>query len=76
MLILGRRVGEEVVIADNIRVVVVGIQGNQVKLGFTAPDDVRILRQEIAPQQREAAWSNDAAQQLDGGRVEHVHGSA
>jgi carbon storage regulator len=47
MLVLSRRVGEEIVIGDNIRVTVVAIRGNQVRLGFTAPPDVSIQRDEL-----------------------------
>jgi carbon storage regulator len=47
MLVLSRNVGEGVVIGNGIRVVVLGVRGNQVKIGFTAPDDVRILRTEL-----------------------------
>ena len=48
MLVLGRKVGEEIVIGDNIRVKVVSIQGNSVRLGFVAPDHVTIYREEHA----------------------------
>lgn len=47
MLVLSRKLGEEVVIAGNIRVKVVGIQGNRVKLGVVAPQDVTVHREEI-----------------------------
>ncbi|MCS6975858.1 MAG: carbon storage regulator CsrA [Gemmatales bacterium] len=47
MLVLTRKIGESIIIADNIRVTVVDIRGSQVRLGFTAPESVRIQRQEI-----------------------------
>jgi carbon storage regulator len=47
MLVLSRRRGEELVIGDDVRVRVLEIRGNVVKLGFTAPDDVRIQRHEV-----------------------------
>ena len=47
MLVLSRKIGEEIVIADNIRVTVVAIRGNQVRLGFSAPDEVSIQRSEL-----------------------------
>jgi carbon storage regulator len=47
MLVLSRKPGEEVVIGDNIRLTVVEIRGNQVRLGFTAPRDVSIWREEV-----------------------------
>src|SRR5438105_3170373 len=49
MLVLSRKVGEEVVIGRTICVTVVAMQGNQVRLGFTAPDEVPVYRKEISP---------------------------
>jgi len=48
MLNLSRRTGETVVIGDDISVTVMSIRGNQVCLGFNAPKDVPVHRQEIA----------------------------
>lgn len=47
MLILGRRINECVIINDNITIKVLGVKGNQVRLGFEAPADVVIHREEI-----------------------------
>ncbi len=47
MLVLSRKVGEEIVIGDNTRVRVVAVQGNKVRLGFVAPDEIVIRRKEI-----------------------------
>jgi carbon storage regulator len=47
MLVLSRKQGEEIVIGDTIRVTVVAIGGNQVRLGFIAPADVLVLRAEL-----------------------------
>ena len=47
MLILTRRVGEVLVIGDDIRVTVLDIKGNQVRIGTEAPRDVDIHREEI-----------------------------
>lgn len=47
MLVLSRKLGEEVIIGGNIRIKVLAVQGNQVRLGFTAPEDVSIFRQEL-----------------------------
>ena len=47
MLVLSRRIGEEIVIGDNIRLTVVAVQGNKVRLGISAPDSVQVDRQEI-----------------------------
>jgi len=48
MLVLSRKVGEEVMIGDSIRVRILEIRGNRVKLGFTAPDVIRFVRLEVA----------------------------
>ena len=48
MLVLNRRVGETVRIGGGVAVRVLGVTGNQVRLGIEAPDDVSILREEIA----------------------------
>ena len=47
MLILSRRLGESVTIGDDIVVTVVGVSGNQIRLGISAPKAVRVLREEI-----------------------------
>lgn len=47
MLILTRRIGESLVIGDDIEVVVLDVRGNQVRLGIDAPDDMTILREEL-----------------------------
>lgn len=47
MLILTRRAGEKLIISDNIEVVVLGVKGNQVRLGVEAPKDVSVHREEI-----------------------------
>lgn len=47
MLILKRRLGESVVIDEHIEVQVVGIEGETVKLGFSAPQHIQILRKEL-----------------------------
>ena len=47
MLVLSRKLNESIVINGNIRVTVVGLRGNHVRLGIEAPDSVEILRQEL-----------------------------
>ncbi len=55
MLILSRRQSQNVIIGDNIEVRVIDVNGRYVKLGFTAPDNVPIHREEIYLQIKEAA---------------------
>jgi len=47
MLILTRRVGETLMVGDDITVTVLGVKGNQVRLGINAPKDVSVHREEI-----------------------------
>jgi carbon storage regulator len=47
MLVLSRRLGETIVIGDDIRVTVLGITGNKVRLGIAAPREVDVHRLEI-----------------------------
>ena len=50
MLVLSRKVGESIQIGDNIFVSVVEVKGGRVRLSFDAPNDIKILREELAPQ--------------------------
>ena len=47
MLILTRRVGETLIIGDNVKVTVLGVRGHQVRIGVDAPKDVSVHREEI-----------------------------
>lgn len=47
MLILTRRVGETLMIGDEVTVTVLGVKGNQVRIGVNAPKDVAVHREEI-----------------------------
>lgn len=47
MLVLTRRVGEKLIIGDNITVTMLGVKSNQVRIGIDAPRDVRVDREEI-----------------------------
>jgi carbon storage regulator len=49
MLVLSRKLGEKIVIGDNIVVTVVKIDRNQIRIGIEAPSEVLVYREEIAP---------------------------
>lgn len=63
MLYLTRKVGESVVINDDIELTVVEVRGKSIKLGFTFPPDVSVLRREIHERIKE---ENRAAAEGDG----------
>lgn len=47
MLILTRRIGESVMIGDDIKISVLGVKGNQIRIGVSAPREVAVHREEI-----------------------------
>jgi len=49
MLVLSRKVGQEILIGENVRITVTKVSGNRVTLGIEAPNHVRILRGELEP---------------------------
>lgn len=60
MLILTRRIGETLIIGDDVNITVLGVKGNQVRLGINAPKDVSVHREEIylrIQQEKEAGES-------------------
>jgi carbon storage regulator len=58
MLVLTRKVGEEIVIGDNIRIKVVAVLGGKVRIGIVAPKDVTVDRQEV--HDRRLEWAGPA----------------
>ena len=67
MLILTRRVGETVMIGDDVTITVLGVKGNQVRVGINAPKSVAVHREEIyerikREQQADVAESPKAAE--------------
>jgi len=70
MLILTRRVGETLMIGEDVSVTVLGVKGNQVRIGINAPQDVAVHREEIFQRiQREstAGGSDDSGKSSGGG---------
>ncbi len=47
MLILTRRISESIIIGEDIKIAVLGVKGNQVRLGIDAPKDISVHREEI-----------------------------
>lgn len=61
MLILTRRVGERLMIGEDISVTVLGVKGNQVRIGVDAPSSVIVHREEIYQRIRSERQNSDAA---------------
>jgi carbon storage regulator CsrA len=61
MLILRRKIGERIVIDGRIEVTVLHIRGGKVRLGFNAPRDIRVLREEILRGASPLAVTGDTA---------------
>ncbi len=60
MLILTRRVGETLMIGDDVTITVLGVKGNQVRIGINAPKDVPVHREEIYLRIKEEGSSGPA----------------
>jgi carbon storage regulator len=65
MLVLSRRLGERILVPHcELAVTIVGIEGNTVRLGITAPSEVGVYREEL--------WRKVCDEKLDGDRIEEV----
>lgn len=62
MLILTRRVGETLMVGDDVVITVLGVKGNQVRIGINAPKEISIHREEVYNRINQ---SQDAAQNSD-----------
>lgn len=60
MLILTRNISQKIKIGDDVTVTVLGVQGNQVRLGINAPKDVAVHRQEIFDRIQREKSGNEA----------------
>ena len=66
MLILTRRVGETLMIGDEVTVTVLGVKGNQIRIGVNAPKEVAVHREEIYERiKKEEAAETDVAVESD-----------
>jgi carbon storage regulator len=65
MLILTRRVGETLIIGDDVIVTVLGIKGNQVRIGINAPKDVSVHREEIYQRIQQEKNATPAAPEVE-----------
>ncbi len=62
MLVLSRKIGEGIVVGDNVEITVVKISGGVVRVGINAPDDYVVVRQELQESQPAVASSKNPPQ--------------
>ena len=78
MLVLTRRIGETLIIGEDIRVTVLAVSGHQIRLGVTAPREVPVHREEVAERIRGEVASSGARTSRGAGSLcvgEPPHGS-
>lgn len=69
MLILSRRVGETLMVGDDVTVTVLGVKGNQVRIGVNAPKEVPVHREEIYQRIKKEKVEDGSIRQEDASRL-------
>ncbi|ODN31267.1 carbon storage regulator CsrA [Fervidobacterium thailandense] len=69
MLVLSRKVGESIIIGDNVEIKILKVEGSSVKLGIVAPADVKIYREEVY---KKVAEQNKSSTLFDAGQVSDI----
>jgi carbon storage regulator len=64
MLVLSRKLNESIIVDGNIRITIVGIRGNHIRVGIEAPDSVPIIRKELLGQ---TGWTAPAERRIHEG---------
>ncbi len=72
MLVLSRKVGEQLMIGDDVTVTVLSVRGNQVRIGVTAPKEVPVLREELIDNASEKPSTTRPLQQVNYARRSYV----
>jgi carbon storage regulator len=76
VLILTRRIGESLMVGDDVSISVLGVKGNQVRIGIDAPKDVAVHREEIylkiQSEKSQGEKSNDLEDEVDGNSIDRV----
>ena len=72
MLILTRRISESIIVGDDVKITVLGVKGNQVRLGIDAPKDIAVHREEIYMRIQNEKTGGDSDSTPEPGNTEDV----